>query len=1061
MLRFLSRVALLWCTAPLAVSIPSSISVPITSTAVADSVKPGAPDPGPLRTIEFDTDEGTWMNLDLSPDGRTIIFDLLGDIYTLPIEGGDAKLLMTGRAWDHTPRFSPDGKMIAFISDRDGQMNLWVANADGSNPKQLTREYAGFARFPVWTPDGRFVAALTAPGRAFGKLKLFHKDGGSGVELEGALQGAGTVDFTRDGRFAYFSAQQHLHRLDRFNNQLAKITGGRVAGGFKPRISPDGKWLAYVRRHDAETTLRMRDMRTGAERVLLAHLTHDQSEGFQVQDVYPNYVFTPDGTSLIIWIDGKINRVDVATGQSRAIPFKAHVTQQMATPTKITTRIEDTPAKLKLLRWPNLSPDGKKAVFSTIGQIYAMDLPGGTPKRLTNSTDLEYAPAISPDGKWVAYTTWTDTASGHLMVVSVDGGSPRKVTTVAGHYANPSWSRDGSKIAFSRGTGQELRYLQPDDDSYNEVVWVPSSGGEPQVIASVPVSGYNLRYQATTSWNGDGTRVYFVEHVGDGDQLRSARLDGTDIRTHVNAKRGEEMVISPSGTRLLVGRRDDIWVVELPYGGGKIDLNLAAAPVPSKRISPEGGIFPAWLDDSTATWGFAGKIYKFRLGAAQPEVIADVQITAPRPRPTGTIAFRNARIVTMKGDEVIEKGTIVVKENRITAVGPSGSVRIPGDATVVDVSGKTIIPGLVDVHSHMHYSNPETFPKQKWEYLANVAYGVTTGYDPSSNSTDTFAEKEMVETGVMLGPRIFTSGDVVLGDESPGGVDIKGIEDARRIVMKHKAYGTDMLKQYMQPRRDQRQWIAQACRELGVLLTAEGGGDLILDLTMVMDGYNAFEHSLPIAPLYNDVVQFVARSGTHYTPTLIVSYGGPDGDTYFYNTTDPHSDAKLRRFTPEEALDRRRRWTHIPDEEFHWRWVAQSAAKITHAGGLVSNGGHGNRQGLGTHWEMWMFQMGGMTPMEALRASTLIPAQKIGRDQDIGSLEVGKLADFVVLNANPLKDIRNSTKILYTVLNGFVYDGESLTRYWPDRQPIARSFWQSEADLAKWKPREAGWPGKK
>jgi imidazolonepropionase-like amidohydrolase len=453
------------------------------------------------------------------------------------------------------------------------------------------------------------------------------------------------------------------------------------------------------------------------------------------------------------------------------------------------------------------------------------------------------------------------------------------------------------------------------------------------------------------------------------------------------------------------------------------------------------------------SWIFLDRLYRQPIDSARATPIAQVSIAAPRDEPKGTIAFTNARIVTMRGDEVIQRGTIVVDGNHIAAVGANGSVTIPPGARRVDLSGRTIMPGMVDVHAHMHYQAFEAFPQRKWEYIANLAYGVTSTFDPSAHNLDVFSQQEMVETGEMLGPRIFSSGDVIYGDESvfPEVYEsIKSIDDARAIVKRYVPYGPEMLKEYMQPRRDQRQWLAQAAREAGVEITAEGGGDLVLDLTMVLDGYTAWEHALPIAPLYNDVIQLVAKSGVNYTPTLIVGYGGPTLEQYFATKNKIHDDVKLRRFTPEDALERwRKGWTYVPDEEWHFIDVSKSAAKMTHAGAFVTLGAHGNRQGLGAQWELWGMQMGGLTNMEAIREATILPAKKIGYDQDIGSIEKGKLADFLVMDANPLDDIHNTATIRYTVKNGIVFDAASMTELWPQRKPLARFFWQTEEDTKR------------
>ena len=384
----------------------------------------------------------------------------------------------------------------------------------------------------------------------------------------------------------------------------------------------------------------------------------------------------------------------------------------------------------------------------------------------------------------------------------------------------------------------------------------------------------------------------------------------------------------------------------------------------------------------------------------------------------------------MKGDEVIENGTILVEEDRIRAVGRVGEVRVPAGAKVVDVSGRTIIPGLFDEHAHLHYSTLDIFPQRPWKYLANLAYGVTTTHDPSASSQEVFGQSEMVEAGLMTGPRIFSTGFILYGADDPDRAIVNSLDDARHHIRRMKSLGALTVKSYMQPRRVQRQWIIQAAREEGVEVVPEGGGDLEMDLTFLLDGHTTIEHALPVTPLRKDVVTLLARSGTSYTPTLLVAYGGLMGDHWFYQHNEVWKDEKLLRYVPQGVVDTRARIRSVmaDDEDWHHIDVAASAKKVVEAGGRVCLGGHGQMQGLGPHWEMWAFVQGGMTPMEALRVATLAPAETLGFDRDLGSIEPGKLADFVVLERNPLEKIENSDSVVLVVKNGAAYRPEELER---------------------------------
>jgi imidazolonepropionase-like amidohydrolase len=380
----------------------------------------------------------------------------------------------------------------------------------------------------------------------------------------------------------------------------------------------------------------------------------------------------------------------------------------------------------------------------------------------------------------------------------------------------------------------------------------------------------------------------------------------------------------------------------------------------------------------------------------------------------------------MKGDEVLERGTIVVKDDRIVSVG-SGAP--PSGAKVVDLAGATVIPGLIDEHAHLHYSTLDLFPERPWKYAANLASGITTTHDPSAATQEVFAQAEMVEAGLMTGPRIFSTGFILYGANLPGKAVIEKKEDAVKHLERLKSLGAFSVKSYMQPRRDVRQWVLDAARKLDMLVMPEGGGDLEANVGMILDGHTTIEHALPIAPLYKDVVTLFAKSGTAYTPTLLVAYGGISGDKWFHQHYELWKDERLQKFVPQSIVDslgRIRSVMATDPADWHHVDVAASAMKIVDAGGKVCLGGHGQMQGLGPHWELWAFVQGGMTPMQALRVGTLYPAQALGLDRDLGSIEPGKLADFVVLEKNPLEKIENTETVRLVVKNGRAYAPDDL-----------------------------------
>jgi imidazolonepropionase-like amidohydrolase len=406
-----------------------------------------------------------------------------------------------------------------------------------------------------------------------------------------------------------------------------------------------------------------------------------------------------------------------------------------------------------------------------------------------------------------------------------------------------------------------------------------------------------------------------------------------------------------------------------------------------------------------------------------------IGLTLPRAIPTDTFALTHARIITMEGGEVLEDATLIVQNDRILGI----NTPIPEGTRLIDASKSTIIPGLIDVHAHLHYTAGDILPEQEWRYQTALDFGVTTVHDPSAATDLVFTQGEAVEAGFMVGPRVYSTGYVLYGALSNQGAETPTLESAFEHVRRMKRVGAVSVKVYQQSQRERRQWYAKACREEQLMCVAEGGGDLWQNLTMAVDGFHAVEHTLPGPDLYADVRGLFAGSptkttaGTANTPTLLVAYNGLMAENWFFQHMSPLNNERLLRHFPQRELDRRawRPTVMAQDTDWYAARAATSAAENLRAGALITLGAHGQLQGLGVHWELWtlagILGQPAMTPMEALQTATINGARYLGMEDNLGSIKAGKLADFVVLNSDPSEDITHSTDIRFTVKNGVIY----------------------------------------
>nr|WP_068889316.1 amidohydrolase family protein [Pedobacter panaciterrae] len=1022
---------------------------------------------GPTKTFNISTDEGTWMNLDVSSDGKDIVFDLLGDIYTMPLAGGTAALLSGGIAWEVQPRFSPNGKYISFTSDKSGADNIWIMNRDGSNKRQVTKETFRLLNNATWTPNSDYLIARKhftgSRSLGAGEMWMYSIYGGEGVQLtkrKNDQQDAGEPNVSPDGRYLYFSEDVSpgpnfeyskdpngviyaIRQLDMTTGKLTDLIE-QPGGSARPQISPDGKMMAYVKRVRLKSVLIVQNIKSGEEWTLTEDLTHDQQETWAIFGVYPNFAWTPDSKNIVFYAKGKIKKIELSSLVISDIPFKVTSTQTIQESLHFPKQVFSAEFTSKMIRQLTTSPDGKFVVFNAAGFLYKKELPNGTPERVTNGLDFEFEPDISPDGKFVIFTTWSDEFKGSIKRADLKSGKTIPLTDEKGLYYSPSYSTKGDKIVYRKGVGNEVLGY-----AYGRGTGIFTMMADGSAKTLVSENGIKPQF------NKDDNRIFFQGYEDGKKAFKSVDLNGGNPRTHYTSTYVTQFCPSPDGKWMAFTELFNVYITPMVTTGSPLELSSTNKSIPLTRVTKDAGTYLHWSNDGSKLLWTLGEQYfsreiknTFNFVEGAPQTIpppdstgVSIGLRLKTDVPDGITALKGARIITMKGDEVIEEGTIIIDHNKIVAVGKASEVSIPQAAKVIDVTGKTIMPGIIDVHAHLRTSPDGISPQQDWSYLANLAFGVTTSHDPSSNTEMVFSQSEMIRSGRMVGPRLYSTGSILYGADGDFKVVINSLDDALSHLRRLKAVGAFSVKSYNQPRRDQRQQIIEAARLLKMEVVPEGGSTFFTNMNMISDGHTGIEHSIPVAPVYKDVVSFWNNTKVAYTPTLIVSYGSQWGENYWYDRTNVWENERLMAFTPRPIIDSRsRRRTTSEYGDYGHIEVSKAVKQIADGGTKVNLGAHGQIQGLGAHWELWMLVQGGMTPLQAIRSATVNGASYLGMEKEIGSLENGKLADLVIMDANPLDDIRNSEKIKYVMVNGRIYDSLSMNEI-GGREKLRGKLW--------------------
>ena len=1019
----------------------------------------------PARRVTFETSEGSPLSLDVSPDGKRIVFDLLGDIYDLPFAGGKARLLTSGMSLDAQPVYAPNGETILFLSDRSGAENLWLMDADGGELRQISYydDSPGFTS-PEWSPDGQSIIVTRIwPDRNAYELWSFKPVPGDmgqvlrstrpdDPESDESVNSAG-ARFSPDGGSIYLSnltgdsgydqvARWEIARLDTATGETEVVLPapelkGMPLARFRPAISPDGSQLVFAERRGATAGLKALDLATDEIREL-ASVDPDSLLAMLTNDAIPRYDFSADGTEVVINRLGGLFRVPLDGSAAVAIPFTAKVDQALGPLARHQSDIEEGPLRARLIQSPDLSPDGQYLAFSALGHVYTQAANGGgTPVPLRRDGVMSYHPNWSADGLQIATVSWTNAEGGQVWVSASDGSKHRKLTTDEAFYTHPVFTPQGSSIVVVRSPSQARRetYMEFGQLRTAELVLLPLDGSAPRVLAAGRIGG-------TPHYSLDMTEVMFNSDKGieavvltDGTRRVVTQAMGPGWYFAEGSAAADDLRVSPDGQWALAQIAHQLHLYKLGGEPGAA-FDLSAPSGPHVQLTDIGVDYFGWSDAGDAIFWSVGSTLNrvpfegmsFQRGEAERVATQmDVPVMAARDQPAGRLVLKGATIIPMTDrgapGTALAAHDILIEGNRIRQIAPAGRLDGAEGAQIVDVTGKYIIPGLIDAHYHVADIRRDVLDVDAWGLRTNLAFGITTVFDPSSLTIDMLAYQDLGEMGAITASRLFTTGPAIFDY-----YDFRSKAEVEAVLHRYRDhYRLSNLKQYRSGNRRVRQWVSQSAHELGMTVTTEGALSYKLALTQILDGFSGVEHGVPPIAQYKDFIELFARSGTSSTLTLMITHGGLPADKMFISRENPMADTKYARMVPPWFRDMRFLNTVVhPLCQYAYPAIAANAARMHRAGGTVGLGAHGDIPGFGTHWEMQAYVEGGWTAAETLWAATMGSATMIGRDENLGSLAPGKLADLVILESNPLENIRNTLAIRYVMKNGRIYDDETL-----------------------------------
>jgi Tol biopolymer transport system component/imidazolonepropionase-like amidohydrolase len=971
-----------------------------------------------FRTLTIDTTEVTAPALAATPDGRSLVFSALGHLYELPVTGGATTQLTFGPSYDFDPAISPDGTRVAFASNRDGSgSNIFVLDRASKLVTQVSREVE--AGRPVWSPDGATIAYVRNLAREDHSMELmpgFADNGLREIRTVSARGGQPTVIgspmtieslfYLPDSRLAWSVTERNpgggmfqtikqtrIEARGQDGSTSVLVTIGGDPGRIVPGPKGDGVYFGG----------------RGSVQWLPFGPSAATTAGPRIQDGAARIALVRDGSTVFFGDRGQIWRAAWPGGTPERIPFTASMRMEVRPVARTKWQppsASASSAPVRAVLSPAMAPDQRRLVVTGAGFLWEQPIGGGPARQITESGAFTRDPVFSPDGRKLAFVA-SEFGKRELRVYDFDTQKTSSLFQVGGASwpLYPSWSPDGRQIVFQHTRGIFDLY---------RIVLVTAADGMTREIAQ-GVGAWTAR----PHFSSDASSVYFTSRVGKWAALyRVALQPGAQPQAVTNLTRHvHEGLVSPDGMWLALRSNSEIWVA--PMGASPV------ADAQLKRVSTEGGRSFAFAPDSSALiYSYAGKVWRLPVaGGSRAEIPFRATVTrAVAP----SLLIQRVRVLDFAAGRFGEAASMLVQDGRIQWIGSEQGKQIPANVVRLDAGGRYAIPGLFDSHVHSAWSN------QQANEDAFIAFGVTSVRDTGATLDLMTALDDRGATTALPVPRYFYAGEIFEGLMPHWGdafLQVGSEQDARAEVRNWKAAGVDFIKVYPSLPWHLQQVVADEAHRAGLPLVGHGLSPEEVTRRILL-GFSTLEHNSAAA--YDDMLKLAAAAGTTLDPTLNVG----NGALMRANEPEWEKSWRVQEFVPEEARRSagpgRGGGPGVTAEQLRGRaragfdrMLTARKSGVNFLGGTDSLMG-GVFFGLSLHWEIAQFVDAGFPAIDVLRMATERAAGEVGAAADLGSLTPGKFADIVLLDRDPLENIRNTQSIWQVVKAGRVYDPAKL-----------------------------------